>query len=495
MARVVAASGRSTLITSAPRSPSSIAANGPASTREKSATRRPSSGPGPAVTGAEPSLADQCDARRLRSAPRLPEATGPAAPPRPARAAAGGRGGRRPARDPRRRARAARGRRSATRPSWPAPCFADLGARARARTASSCWSAATTTTGWSRAGSTAACRPSRRASSASSSASRPRRPARSPRGSPSAPRPPALHVRLPRHVAARRRLRDPRPLLRPPRDGADLRAPRRRRDGALASSTCPSDGATADDYEAVLAPLYAWMHALDQRSENGAMTARRRRLGARLGRAGGRGAAPPPDPRRRARRRLRDRGRRLNAIGLGPLDRDLSRPGAAPRRPARHARGAAAPRRQRAVRALGPLAPLRPVAARRPRGVDDARAARASSTPARWVYQPHFLTPEPNRSPYWPGTAVAWSRTTGRRELVRLLGDRGHEELRPQPGVKQVAWHGDARADLELQHARGVARRARSAGTQPGSRRPRSRAPLTRTAPAPSSTAHTPPAS
>ena len=37
-------SGRSTLITSAPRSPSSIAASGPASTREKSATRIPSSG-------------------------------------------------------------------------------------------------------------------------------------------------------------------------------------------------------------------------------------------------------------------------------------------------------------------------------------------------------------------------------------------------------------------------------------------------------------------
>ena len=36
--------GRSTLITSAPRSPSSIEAYGPASTREKSATISPSSG-------------------------------------------------------------------------------------------------------------------------------------------------------------------------------------------------------------------------------------------------------------------------------------------------------------------------------------------------------------------------------------------------------------------------------------------------------------------
>ena len=31
----------------------------------------------------------------------------------------------------------------------------------------------------------------------------------------------------------------------------------------------PADEATADGYEAVLAPLYAWMHTLVQRSENG----------------------------------------------------------------------------------------------------------------------------------------------------------------------------------------------------------------------------------
>ena len=43
--------GRSTLITSAPRSPSVIAANGPASTREKSATSSPSSGPAESAIG------------------------------------------------------------------------------------------------------------------------------------------------------------------------------------------------------------------------------------------------------------------------------------------------------------------------------------------------------------------------------------------------------------------------------------------------------------
>jgi hypothetical protein len=31
----------------------------------------------------------------------------------------------------------------------------------------------------------------------------------------------------------------------------------------------PADGATPDDYEAALAPLYAWMHALSERSGGG----------------------------------------------------------------------------------------------------------------------------------------------------------------------------------------------------------------------------------
>ena len=47
-----------------------------------------------------------------------------------------------------------------------------------------------------------------------------------------------------------------------------------------------------------------------------------------------------------------------------------------------------------------------------------------------WVYQPHFLSEEPNRSPYWPGTAVLIG-DSGPPELIRLLGDRGHRELRP----------------------------------------------------------------
>ncbi len=49
-----------------------------------------------------------------------------------------------------------------------------------------------------------------------------------------------------------------------------------------------------------------------------------------------------------------------------------------------------------------------------------------------WVYQAHFLTPQPNGSPYWPGTAVLIEDSRP-PELIRLLGERGHSQLRP-PG-------------------------------------------------------------
>ena len=134
----------------------------------------------------------------------------------------------------------------------------------------------------------------------------------------------------------------------------------------------PEHDATADAYEAALAPLYAWMHTLVQRSQNGPMT-------------GGAGASA------RAWVALTGEGRRthpfraaalgagyaaavaaLNAAGVGPIDRNLS--GQALRR------GGLLGMREvlrrldvtRAVGAVRPLAPRRPVAARRPLGVDDA---------------------------------------------------------------------------------------------------------------------------
>ena len=95
----------------------------------------------------------------------------------------------------------------------------------------------------------------------------------------------------------------------------------------------------------------------------------------------------------------------LNRAGLGPLEASLS--------PSALRRGYLTGIREvierldieRRARHLGPLAPLRPVAERRPAEWTAATGARILNT-GSWVYQPHFLSPEPNGSPYWPGTAV-----------------------------------------------------------------------------------------
>jgi hypothetical protein len=191
----------------------------------------------------------------------------------------------------------------------------------------------------------------------------------------------------------------------------------------------PEQGATADDYEAALSPIYAWMHALTQRSDHAAISA-------------GAGASA------RAWVALAGRGRRrrplqtaalgagyaaavaaINGIGLGPIERDLS--GAALRR--------------------GGLAGLVEVLRRlgvEARYVIWGHSHRSGPWPGddlrewttrvggrilnsgSWVYQPHFLTDAPNRTPYWPGTAVLIEEA-GPPTLLRLLGDRGHAELRP----------------------------------------------------------------
>jgi hypothetical protein len=126
----------------------------------------------------------------------------------------------------------------------------------------------------------------------------------------------------------------------------------------------------------------------------------------------------------------------LNAIGLGPLDRRLT--GAALR--SGYLYGIREVLRRLGVDAryvlwghshrAGPFAH------------DDTtewttHAGGAILNTGSWVYQPHFLTPEPGGSPYWPGTAVILDGAEPPR-LVRLLADRGHAEL-ASPGVKHVA--------------------------------------------------------
>ena len=193
----------------------------------------------------------------------------------------------------------------------------------------------------------------------------------------------------------------------------------------------PPDGATPDDYEAALSPLYAWMHALTQRSGHDARERRapapRRARGSRSAAA----AAGAPVRTAALGAGFAAAVAAVNRLGLGPVDRDLT--GAGLRRG--YLRGFG-----EVVRRLGVRAPHVVWGHSHRSGPwpgDDlaewtTHAGGRLHNTGSWVYQPHFLTPEPNGSPYWPGTAVLIEES-GPPELVRLLGERGHAELR-HPG-------------------------------------------------------------
>ena len=150
--------------------------------------------------------------------------------------------------------------------------------------------------------------------------------------------------------------------------------------GAMARyvARLPPERATPDDYEAVLSPLFAWLHALTQRAEHTVVSA-------------GSGASASTY----AKLTASDRHKRpLQALALGLGYRAAvagaqprrARPAggqplterAAPRLPARDQRDDPAAGHPRRLRHLGPLAPLRPVARGRRRGMDraDGRADR-----------------------------------------------------------------------------------------------------------------------
>jgi hypothetical protein len=191
----------------------------------------------------------------------------------------------------------------------------------------------------------------------------------------------------------------------------------------------PEDGARPDDYEAVLAPIYAFLHQLTQRSDHAAISA-----GA--GASARAWVAMAGDGRARHPIRAATLGAGylaavagLNALGLGPVDRDLS--GESLRRGG--LRGI-----REVLRRLGIAAPHVIFGHTHRSGpwprddpaewVGDAGSRIVNS--GSWVYQPHFLSTEPNASPYWPGTAVVVD-DDGPPRLIRLLGERGHRELRP----------------------------------------------------------------
>lgn len=121
----------------------------------------------------------------------------------------------------------------------------------------------------------------------------------------------------------------------------------------------------------------------------------------------------------------------VNALGIGPVDRDLS--GAGLRRGYLH--GIREVLERLDVRAPHVIWGHSHRSGPWPR--DDAaewttRAGGRILNTGSWLYQPHFLSAQPNASPYWPGTAVL-VEPEGPPRLLRLLGERGHRELQP-PG-------------------------------------------------------------
>ena len=193
----------------------------------------------------------------------------------------------------------------------------------------------------------------------------------------------------------------------------------------------PEDGARPDDYEAALAPLYAFLHQLTQRSAHAAVSAGAGASARAWVAMAGEG---------RARHPLRAAALGtgyvaavavINRLGLGPVDRDLS--GSALRRGG--LRGI-----REVLGRLGIGAPhvvfghthrSGPWPRDDPAEWTTTAGSRLHNT-GSWVYQPHFLSAEPNASPYWPGTAVVLDDGVPPR-LIRMLGERGHPELRP-PG-------------------------------------------------------------
>ena len=208
--------------------------------------------------------------------------------------------------------------------------------------------------------------------------------------------------------------------------------------GAMArfAVALPGEGAVPDDYEAALAPIYAWMHALTQRHDRAVISAGAGASARAWVAMAGEGRARHPVRTLAMGSAFTLAVAGLNAIGLGPLDRRLT--GAALR--SGYLYGI-----REVLTRLGVDAPYviwghSHRAGPFPR--DDRRewtthAGGAILNTGSWVYQRHFLTEEPGGSPYWPGTAVVLDGDAP-PQLVRLLGDRTHAEL-ASPGVKHVA--------------------------------------------------------
>jgi predicted phosphodiesterase len=212
--------------------------------------------------------------------------------------------------------------------------------------------------------------------------------------------------------------------------------------GAMVRLVGEPDGgpARAEDYEAILAPLYAWIHAVAQSTGGnvaGSQRASSRAWRALAGRNGGRSLR-----RRAVVSAFPAVVAGLNRAGLGPLQSDVSMPALS--RAGLHATAQVIAALRVSARYVifghthraGPLP-----------GEEEADWATLSGVrminAGSWVYDRQFVGEVPNESPYWPGACVVLG-DAGPPELRRLLGYRGRADLEPDRG----------RADLEPDRGR-----------------------------------------
>lgn len=189
----------------------------------------------------------------------------------------------------------------------------------------------------------------------------------------------------------------------------------------------PDRDVRPDDYEAALAPIYAWSYALAQHADDDATGTHN--VSVRAWRAlAGNGHRPL---RRRALAALFPLTvAAVNRAGLGPLRADIS--GAELGRAGTRAMGEAVDRL-----GIGAAHVLFGHTHRAgPRPADSATEWRTPSgaqlhNGGCWVYERQFLHGvAPWESAYWPGIAIRVD-ADGPPRAIRVLGDRGHAELSP----------------------------------------------------------------
>jgi hypothetical protein len=191
----------------------------------------------------------------------------------------------------------------------------------------------------------------------------------------------------------------------------------------------PERAAAPDDYEAALAPIYAWSTSLAQHADDSAVGTHGVSLRA-WRTLSGNGHRPL---RRRALLALFPLTiAALNRAGLGPVRADIS--GAELGRAGVRAMGEAVDRL-----AIGATHVLFGHTHRA--GPRDADAPGDWTTPGGvrlhnsgcWVYERQFLTASPYESPYWPGTAIRVD-ADGPPRALRVLDGIGAAELNRHAG-------------------------------------------------------------